>query len=144
MSLMSIAEEHLTRLSQKLGIERGELSHDGEAVVRCELSGIVLDILILVREDEELIALWAPVARLPRDEGRSDVLLALMGANLFGAGANGLTFAMAPEEGVIYVGHCLLHPGITFNGFESAFARVAAVGAHWKREFQKQPSTRLE
>lgn len=144
MSLMAIAEEHLTRLSQKLGIERGELSKDGEAVLRCELSGIVVDILILVRADDELITLWAPVARLPREEGRSDVLLALMSANLFGAGANGLTFAIAPEERVIYIGHCLLHPGITFDGFESAFARVATVCAHWKREFQNQPSTRLE
>jgi hypothetical protein len=142
--LTTLVDTFLSSLTTKLGLQRMPPQTDEGVVLRTVFPDTHVDITILVREEEDLVGIWCPVAKIANNPEDAGIAYALMSANLLGAGTKGLTFAISPKEGLVYLGHCLLHPGVDSDSFESCFARVVMVGAHMKRQFGASPATRID
>lgn len=136
-TIQPIVDSYLLQLGTKLRLKDAVLNADGEVLINCSTQNVNLSVHILVREQDSLVAIVSPIAPIPSDDRFQELFAALMSANLFGVGAKGLTFSASPKDGQIYLGYCLLHPGLSYEAFETAFSRVVAMSAYWKARVEK-------
>lgn len=135
--------EYLATLADKLDLPESSLNSDGLAGLSCLVEGVSLELLIMWLDTQATLAIATPVARAPAEGDRADFFAALLAANLFGRGNQGLCFSFSPGEDRIFLEGHIYFPGATYDSFESVVARVISLGALWKKQFSQNKETGL-
>lgn len=136
-------DEYLATLADKLHLPESGLNAEGQAGLSVQVEGVTLELFIMWLETQSTLTIATPVARAPAEGDRADFFAALLAANLFGRGNQGLCFSLSPGENRIFLEGHLCFPGATYEAFEAVVARVISIGALWKKQFSQNKETCL-
>ena len=119
----------MARLAEEAGVREGYPA-DEDGVVRLVFDdGFFVGLMEV--EEEGVILLWSPVAKLPQTGG-AGLPLELLKANHFGRASAGGTLSLS-DDGVVFLHGLLPLAGLEYEAFRRRLEGLVGAAAQWRQ-----------